>query len=304
LGQLKQLKKDILAISQHYGISLLDIQPMVGGWENSNFLASTKDKKYVITIFNEKSLVHVSHLKIFLDHLARAHFHTTRVVPPVGNDDAVMLISKRPVLVKEYIPGAVCADLDHNMLAQVGAAMAELHQIPPPDLLPKEHSYGRQHFSSVEDQDIDHTYEQWLAERSTYLEQAVDANLPRCLIHGDLFSDNVIFEGDKLAAIIDFEEACHYFRLFDIGMGIVGLCAHSGKLNLAKARAFVQSYQRSEALLAEEMNYLQIFVEYAAVATSFWRFRKHNIDDPDPDKSKLHMQMVELAKQARAIRMD
>lgn len=296
--------EDIIAINQHHGLSILDIQPMVGGRENSSFLASTRDRKFVITVFNDKSLPYVSRLEKLLQHLARKNYPTTRIVSPGGEKNAVMVISERPVLVKEFIPGAVCIDLDHNMLSQVGEAMAELHQISPPDFLPKKHSYGIQQFSSIENGNIDRAYEQWLDERSEFLNEALNANLPRCLIHGDLFSDNVIFEEQNLAAIIDFEEACHYYRVFDIGMGIVGLCADAGIINLANSQAFVRSYQQRQALEVEEINYLQLFVEYAAVATSYWRFWKYNIDDPDPDKSKLHLQMVEVAKQVNSIRSD
>lgn len=296
--------EDIIAINLHHGLSILDIQPMVGGRENSSFLASTRDRKFVITVFNDKSLLYVSRLEKLLQHLARKNYPTTRIVSPGGEKNAVMVISERPVLVKEFIPGAVCIDLDHNMLSQVGEAMAELHQISPPDFLPKKHSYGIQQFSSIENGNIDRAYEQWLDERSEFLNEALNANLPRCLIHGDLFSENVIFEEQNLAAIIDFEEACHYYRVFDIGMGIVGLCADAGIINLANSQAFVRSYQQRQALEVEEINYLQLFVEYAAVATSYWRFWKYNIDDPDPDKSKLHLQMVEVAKQVNSIRSD
>lgn len=43
-------------------------------------------------------------------------------------------------------------------------------------------------------------------------------NLPRALIHGDLFRDNTLFEGDRLVAIIDFFSAGTGYLLFDLAV--------------------------------------------------------------------------------------
>ena len=52
--------------------------------------------------------------------------------------------------------------------------------------------------------DINPEFEAWATRRMAYLEQRIPPGLPQGLIHGDVFYDNVLFEGQKLAAIIDF----------------------------------------------------------------------------------------------------
>jgi homoserine kinase type II len=47
-------------------------------------------------------------------------------------------------------------------------------------------------------------------------------DLPRGLIHGDLFRDNVLWQADRIAALIDFESASEGPLLFDL---LVCLCA-------------------------------------------------------------------------------
>ncbi|MCP4660070.1 MAG: phosphotransferase [bacterium] len=125
--------------------------------------------------------------------------------------------------------------------------------------------------------------------------------MPRGLIHGDLFYDNVLFERKKFRAIIDLELACRHYKAFDLGMGIVGLCAEGSTVALDKAWALVAGYQQVRMLEEREKEALQLFAEYAATATSSWRFWKHNIDAPDAEKADRYRQMVRLAEEIGAI---
>lgn len=43
-------------------------------------------------------------------------------------------------------------------------------------------------------------------------------NLPEALIHGDLFPDNVMFDGDRLTALIDFEQAAWGRLAYDLAV--------------------------------------------------------------------------------------
>ena len=98
-------------------------------------------------------------------------------------------------------------------------------------------------------------------------------------------------------AIIDFEEACNYYLVFELGMAIVGCCTEDITINLKKARAFVDGYQQVRKLEEIEKVSLQLFVRYAAVATSYWRFNKYNIEEPSKDMVGHHCQMVQLSKE-------
>jgi homoserine kinase type II len=207
----------------------------------------------------------------------------------------------KPVMLKAYISGQVCKNLNETMLHQVGATMAKLHRLPTPDFLPNKHPYGRQDFSTVIGRNIDPEYESWLAERAADLERRIPSDLPTGLIHGDLFYDNVLFEKERFKAIIDFEEACRYYKGFDLGMGILGLCSEGTIVSLDKARALVTGYQQVRTLKESEKETLQLFVEYAAIATSYWRFWKYHIHSPTLEKADKHWQMAQIAEGVNAI---
>jgi homoserine kinase type II len=285
---------DIRDIVRSYDLALVSFAHMEGG-ANSSFLLDTKQGRYVLTAFDDKTLADVVSVGQLLMLLAEYDFPTTRLLAPTQGYTAVMHNGK-PLLVKAHIAGQVHEDLDTAMLRQAGAAMARLHQIPAPDFLPREHPYGRQLFPTVIGRGIDPGYESWLDERCAYLNQRIPPGLPTGLIHGDLFYDNVLFEGRHLKALIDFEEACHYYRVFDIGMGILGLCAGKTTVALHKAQALVAGYQQVRLLEDIEKVTLQLFVEYAAIATSYWRFWKYHVQTPTLENAEKHWQMVRLAQ--------
>jgi homoserine kinase type II len=57
----------------------------------------------------------------------------------------------------------------------------------------------------------------------------------------------------------------------------------------------VAGYQQVRTLQPIEKS-LQLFIRYAAIALSYWRFNKYNIEEPDLGKEDHHWQMVQLAK--------
>jgi homoserine kinase type II len=115
------------------------------------------------------------------------------------------------------------------------------------------------------------------------------------LIHGDVFFDNMIVQRDQLMAIIDFEEACHYYRSFDLGMVIVGACRDRKGISFEKAGRFIRAYEKEKTLQSLERKTLKTFAVYAAVATSFWRFRQYHLRRPEPRFYDEHVEMQTLA---------
>jgi homoserine kinase type II len=293
-------ENDIQTIARAYGMTINHFEAMEGGAANSSYRLNATRGDFVLTVFDSKEWGEVIRLGKLLNYLDENDFSTTNLLPRL--DGAfVTKHNHLPVIIKQYIHGDVHDSLTTRMLNRTGEQLAELHEIPPPDFLPLTHSYGKQTFSTVIGKGIDVEYESWLAEKHRYLMKHIPKNLPRGLIHGDLFRDNLLFKDDQLRAMIDFEEACNYFFVFDIGMGIVGQCREGNRLSLGKAKEFVSGYQRVRKLETRPKESLKIFVVYAAVATSYWRFWNYNIFLPTPKKQTLHREMMRLAEHIRSI---
>ena len=290
---------DIEKIARCYKLTVSRWAPLSGGDSNSNYLLQSDPESYVLTIFEEKSLDSIVKQGKLLQILSENDFPSNTLIPlPTG--DVAFIYKDKPAILKRYISGDVCDILDNTMLYQVGQIMARLHQIPAPDFLRDQHPYGLPLFRSIIGRQINAEYESWLAGQLEYFEQHIPSGLPRALIHGDLYHGNILFDGE-LKAIIDFEEVCWYYKVFDLALAIARLCTEEGRLSLSQARTLVMGYQSSAVLEEQEKESLQIFTEYAATAISCWRFWKYNIDTPQASNAGRYQEMVTLARKIHKI---
>jgi len=296
MAAFTQLKEsDIRGIADSYDLTMVDYEPIAAGTANSNYLVQAQQASYVLTVFEDTTLaLAVQHGRL-LSLLKEYAFPSPRPLLAVNGEIAIAHNDK-PVMMKEYVAGRVYRYPNKTMLHQVGTAMAKLHQVPWPDFLSNRRLYGVQKFSSIQGQKIDTEYEGWIAKRLPYLEQQKPQGLPRGLIHSDIFYDNVLFEGTRLAAIIDFEDATCKDKVFDLGMGIVGLCRKGQGVVLEKAQALVKGYEQIRELEEGEKRALQLYVEYAAVTASCWRYWKYHLDAPSVENTDKHWQMVRVAE--------
>ena len=293
-------ESDIREIAASYDLTMVDYDPIVAGAANSNYLVRAQQASYVLTVFEDTTLAQTVEHGRLLSLLKEYAFPSPRPLLAVNGEIAIEHNDK-PVMMKEYVVGRVYRYPDKTMLHQVGTAMATLHQVPGPDFLSIRQPYGVQKYSSIQGQEIDTEYEDWIAKRLPYLEQEKPQGLPRGLIHGDVFYDNVLFEGTELKAIIDFEDATYEDKVFDLGMGIVGLCREGQGVVLEKARALITGYEQIQQLEEGEKTALQLYLEYAATTVSCWRFWKYHIDAPSAENADKHWQMVRVAERLRNI---
>ena len=91
------------------------------------------------------------------------------------------------------------------------------------------------------------------------------AELPRGVIHADLFPDNVFFIGNKVSGIIDFYFACTDFLAYDVAVTMNAWCFSEGEFNPAKATALIANYQQSRALTKAEKDAFPILLRGAAL---------------------------------------
>lgn len=283
---------DIAVISGKYGLNITRYEPIDGGDENSSFLLNASGDDYVLTFYEKKAFTVVEHLALLLNHLAEHGFFTNQVIP-TSTGSFVSSYRDKPVILKNWIPGTTLRDRDQNDYRSIGRAIAELHQVPAPNFLPRELSYGLQRMPASLGHRLDPEYEAWLTDKITYLEDQFPADLPNVLIHGDLFDDNLIYHQGQFQAIIDFVDACHYYRAYDLGSVLFGACMVRGALDFVRARDVISGYLESGTLLADELAALQFFTVYACAAISSWHYLNNYLRQP----ADSHLKKYESAAQ-------
>lgn len=117
----------------------------------------------------------------------------------------------------------------------------------------------------------------WYDLRATELRRALpDAAyhaLPRVLIHGDMHRDNILFRGDVVAALLDFDQVTIDARLVDLADALVGLAlgtapegwspwgVYPGPLDPQRAQELVAGYNTRAPLSAAERSALPLLIE-------------------------------------------
>ena len=60
--------------------------------------------------------------------------------------------------------------------------------------------------------------------------------------HEDFTPDNMLFSGNEVSAILDFDRSQYGYRLHDVGRAILSFALKGGELDLKKAYAFLEGY--------------------------------------------------------------
>lgn len=273
----------ITSICQDFGIDHIQANKILsGGSENTNYLITADCGKYVLTICEQKTEQQAKELTALLEHLETHNFKTSKIVKN-KNGEAIQMWQGKPIMVKEFIDGKVVDDLTPTLLHLIGKEMAQLHKTPAPSYLPDKIDYGKERFHEVKKYAEGSAFEKWLLDKLDDVLPYFKLDLPKALIHSDIFDNNVIINDDESSVtIMDFEEACHYYRVFDIGMAIIGSCREGKTVNFEKARALLTGYLSELTLTHDELQSLQAFTVYAGAAMTFWRHINFNYTKPDP----------------------
>jgi homoserine kinase type II len=96
--------------------------------------------------------------------------------------------------------------------------------------------------------------------------------LPAANLHGDLFRDNVLFDGNRLSGVIDFHNACSGPMLYDLAIAANDWCVEPcGAFDRARLDALLAGYAALRPFGAAEAELWPAMLRAACVR--FWLSR-------------------------------
>jgi homoserine kinase type II len=252
---------------------LVSVKGIAEGVENSNYMLDTTGGRYFLTLYEKR--VETADLPFFqalLDRLAGAGSPVPRMLPD-RNGVTIQILADRPACLIEFLPGV---SLSHPTPAQaraVGAAMAGMHAAVAGAPLDRPNTLGPTDWQALFDSCADQldTIESGLRARVAASLADVVAqwphDLPRSIIHADLFPDNVLMHGDSVTGLIDFYFACTDIRAYDIAVmhSAWAFDAHGARYDAAVGDAVVQGYLENGSLSAAERAALPILARGACL---------------------------------------
>ncbi|MFW2152075.1 homoserine kinase [Acinetobacter gyllenbergii] len=269
--------EEVQAFAEPYGLAVIDLIPIQGGIQNTNyFLVDQSQKHYVLTVFEELDAEGAGELVPVLDCLGEAGVPVA--VPLKHSGQAIHTIADKPAQIAPRLMGEHPEDASIIQIQAIAQAQAKLHLALQGFPLERDFNRNHQYWSDVAEQLKPEMNAQDQALLAQVFQQFAaitqqHPDRPTGFIHSDLFRDNTLFEGDHLQGILDFYELNQDEWLFDIAISINDFCTAypQAHLDQAKADAFLTAYQSVRLLTADELACLNIFL--AMAACRFWSMR-------------------------------
>ena len=258
------------------------LQGIQGGIENTNYFVTLEcdgqQGEYVLTLFEELS---EEELPFFVE-LSR-WLAERNVAVPYGiadrNGIAQKRLNQRPALLQpRFNGGHIQRDqLQPKHCAEVGRALAQFHKAGEDFYLKRQAHRGvfwwRTESSRIQSHLPAEDAKLLCDEVAAFDELRKHASkLPTGIIHGDLFHDNVLFEGDQLSAILDIYNAATAFWLFDLAIVANDWCSQpDGSIDPVREEALLRAYASERPYVEFEHEAWPILTRTAAMR--FWLSR-------------------------------
>lgn len=271
--------EDFAALIAHYDVGeLVSAKGIAEGVSNSNWLLETtgpdgKGARFILTMYERR--IELADLPFFLgllDHLAARSCPVPRTIHD-RDGAAFRLIDNKAIALIEFLPGV---SIDHPTPEQaraVGAALAGIH------LASADFASARQNALSLADwqelagdcgddglAQIDPDLPTLVRDELAVLEGAWPRDLPRSVIHADLFPDNVLMLGNEVSGLIDFYFACTDITAYDLAVTHAAWCFdENGSFRPEVSRELIAGYGSVRPLLPAERDALPILARGAAM---------------------------------------
>jgi len=259
--------------------TLVSAKGIAEGVSNSNWLIETQDtggtlRRFILTIYESRT--EVADLPFFLgllDHLAARACPVPRTMHDRSGATHRLHNGKALALI-EYLPGISVSEPTPGQARAVGAALAQIHlaavdfpatranSLAPADWAQLLRDCGQDGLATI------HSELGPLVERELALvaERWPD-DLPRGVIHADLFPDNVLMLGERVTGLIDFYFACTDLLAYDVAVTHSAWCfgGDGVRFHAELSAALLDGYESVRPLSPEERSALPLLARGAAL---------------------------------------
>lgn len=280
---------DFEVILSHYDLGAYRrAEPIERGKIQTNYYLQTTQGNFVFRYYENRSRGSVLFESDLLAYLTERHYPCpTQVKNRQGG--YVGIYRHKPYVVLEFIEGRSLEHPEAHHWQQLVQRAAELQTVTrnyrslytpyrwnyDPDLC---RTLARAEAAQIDTPGA-HEKFAWLARELDHLD--LPPSLPKGICHCDFHFSNVLFRGDELVALLDFDDANYTFRQFDL-VGLVEYWAWpwtADLLDLARARCVVQAYMSHRPLALVEQRHLYDVYKLSILFDCVWNFGRGEAGD-------------------------
>ena len=258
---------------------LVSAKGIAEGVENSNYLVDTTRGRFILTLYERR--VDAGDLPFFLALLDHLDARGVPVPPAIRDREgrAIQQLEGRPACLIRFLPGVSPGDPTAAQAHAAAAAMGAMHEALGDFAPHRDNTLGHESWRPLLDRcgsALDRIDPGLRGELDSGLD-AVLARWPadgaRSVIHADLFPDNVLMRGDRVAGLIDFYFSCTDLRLYDLAVMHTAWSfdARGERYRTDVGAALLAGYDAAFGLSAEDRAHLPILAMGACLRFALTR---------------------------------
>ena len=272
-------------IEEKYKIKILEIKNIDNGILNSNFYIETKNKKYILRIYEANRTIDEEKQELILLDKIASFIPVSIAIKNIDNK-CISIFNNKKFALFEYINGNSIAKIDTHIIREIAMNLGKLHSFT------KDFSfevYNRKtridfdfYYNEIKKSKIDLKFKNELLNSANKINNFDFSTLPSGVIHGDIFPDNVLLdEYNNIKVIFDFNESYYAPFIFDIAIVInfwikINDFDFFTENNLI--RDFLNYYSKYRKITKEELKSLNIACKKIALTFIFLRIYKEKIE--------------------------
>lgn len=255
---------------------LLGFEGIAAGTENSNFFVSLEHGEYVLTLVERGPRDGLGFAVALLDVLHDAGLPVPYALR-TADGTALGELAGLPALLQPRLPGRHVGAPNPQHCRAVGELLARLHLATRAAIIEQPSDRGLDWMlaegplQALPLDDAARALLRGALEEIVRLRPRLE-QLPQANLHGDLFRDNVLFDGNHLSGVIDFHNACSGAMLYDLAIAANDWCVEPcGEFDLARLQALLAGYAALRPFGAAEAELWPAMLRVACVR--FWLSR-------------------------------
>ena len=244
-----------------------------GGTSNSNYLLTADNKKFILTIFDERT--NQENLPFYFDLMNHLNAHDIKC-PEVIKDKQGNFsnsIKQKHAVITSFLTGSSLEKIKPIHCSNLGLTIAKMHNASEKLNIKRENELGFDKLGIIIEKlktykkHIDDEKLKFIEDEFLFLSREINKDLPSGIIHADLFPDNIFFEENNLTGIIDFYFSCNDFYAYEIAICLNAWCFEdsNNEFNPTKAKYLLGSYNQERKFSNEEVEALPLLARASAL---------------------------------------
>ena len=262
-----------LFLSKYNIDNINEFSGIKGGTSNSNYLLTADNKKFILTIFEERT--NQEDLPFYFDLMNHLNAHDIKC-PEVIKDKQGNFsnsIKQKHAVITSFLTGSSLEKIKPIHCSNLGLTIAKMHNASEKLNIKRENELGFDKLGIIIEKlktykkHIDDEKLKFIEDEFLFLSKEINKDLPSGIIHADLFPDNIFFEENNLTGIIDFYFSCNDFYAYEIAICLNAWCFEdsNNEFNPTKAKYLLGSYNQERKFSNEEVEALPLLARASAL---------------------------------------